>query len=246
MAPPNDERRRASRTHPRRASHTHPRRVWHTQPRRVSHTHPNSMTSILTALQIPPPQCFDGGGQEEWDAYEDSYNEWYDDVIAPIEGEWRGREEAEAEHQRDLDLQAKEDEDPRSRQEGWAEVIGEDGEVEGYARISDEEGDSESGESVYVTTCDVCEKVSALRSPELVLTLTSLQEIVGVRHKCLTCPDYDLCSRCHKSSSEKHPGHRFFALTEAESETGEEQAGSNTGGDDSKIDADKPKAEAPK
>ncbi|GLB35809.1 hypothetical protein LshimejAT787_0300970 [Lyophyllum shimeji] len=40
--------------------------------------------------------------------------------------------------------------------------------------------------------------------------------IVGVRHKCLDCPDYDLCTPCITSgSSERHnPRHQFFELAE--------------------------------
>ncbi|KAH7923239.1 hypothetical protein BV22DRAFT_1036572 [Leucogyrophana mollusca] len=45
--------------------------------------------------------------------------------------------------------------------------------------------------------CDKCEKI-----------------IVGVRHKCLDCPDYDLCSPCIDSGfAEKHnPFHEFFDI----------------------------------
>ena len=42
----------------------------------------------------------------------------------------------------------------------------------------------------------------------------NLQDIYGVRHKCLTCPDWDLCSGCIESASTSHPGHRFAALFE--------------------------------
>ncbi|KAF8420826.1 hypothetical protein EV426DRAFT_610898 [Tirmania nivea] len=34
-------------------------------------------------------------------------------------------------------------------------------------------------------------------------------QIYGVRHKCFNCPDWDYCSKCYASASEKHPGHRF-------------------------------------
>lgn len=38
--------------------------------------------------------------------------------------------------------------------------------------------------------------------------------IVGVRHKCLTCPDFDFCSTCVHTASEVHPGHRFAPIYE--------------------------------
>ncbi|KAI9928037.1 hypothetical protein MW887_002889 [Aspergillus wentii] len=42
--------------------------------------------------------------------------------------------------------------------------------------------------------------------------------IVGVRHKCLTCPDWDYCSECVTNSSQNHPGHRFVPIFDAISE----------------------------
>ncbi|KAE8144431.1 hypothetical protein BDV25DRAFT_166850 [Aspergillus avenaceus] len=39
--------------------------------------------------------------------------------------------------------------------------------------------------------------------------------IVGVRHKCLNCPDWDYCSVCMMNAPETHPGHRFAPLYEA-------------------------------
>ncbi|KAL4981753.1 hypothetical protein BDW68DRAFT_171927 [Aspergillus falconensis] len=42
--------------------------------------------------------------------------------------------------------------------------------------------------------------------------------ITGVRHKCLTCPDWDYCFECHLSASRTHPGHRFAPLYTAISE----------------------------
>ncbi|KAL5334182.1 hypothetical protein BJX70DRAFT_391618 [Aspergillus crustosus] len=42
--------------------------------------------------------------------------------------------------------------------------------------------------------------------------------ITGIRHKCLTCPDWDYCSECHLSASRTHPGHRFAPLYTAISE----------------------------
>ncbi|EEH23428.1 hypothetical protein PABG_05639 [Paracoccidioides brasiliensis Pb03] len=38
------------------------------------------------------------------------------------------------------------------------------------------------------------------------------KSIKGVRHKCLSCPDWDYCSVCVQSASEFHPGHRFAPL----------------------------------
>ncbi|QRW09121.1 Zinc finger, ZZ type protein [Ceratobasidium sp. AG-Ba] len=33
--------------------------------------------------------------------------------------------------------------------------------------------------------------------------------IVGVRYKCVACPDYDVCQRCFSITEEVHPGHSF-------------------------------------
>ncbi|KAL8940335.1 MAG: hypothetical protein Q9211_002329 [Gyalolechia sp. 1 TL-2023] len=40
------------------------------------------------------------------------------------------------------------------------------------------------------------------------------QDIYGVRHKCLNCPDWDFCSTCVKGARTSHPGHRFVPLNE--------------------------------
>lgn len=39
-------------------------------------------------------------------------------------------------------------------------------------------------------------------------------QIMGVRHKCLTCPDFDYCSTCIHVAAEVHPGHRFGPIYE--------------------------------
>ncbi|KAF8492705.1 hypothetical protein JB92DRAFT_3001742 [Gautieria morchelliformis] len=36
--------------------------------------------------------------------------------------------------------------------------------------------------------------------------------VVGSRHKCLSCPDYDLCDTCIRNASMSHPSHRFITL----------------------------------
>ncbi|KAK5449573.1 hypothetical protein LTS15_008648 [Exophiala xenobiotica] len=38
------------------------------------------------------------------------------------------------------------------------------------------------------------------------------ESIFGVRHKCLSCPDFDFCSTCVVSAGEKHAGHRFAPI----------------------------------
>jgi next-to-BRCA1 protein 1 len=35
---------------------------------------------------------------------------------------------------------------------------------------------------------------------------------VGVRHRCLSCPDWDYCWSCIKDAGKAHPGHRFAPL----------------------------------
>ena len=42
----------------------------------------------------------------------------------------------------------------------------------------------------------------------------NLQNIYGIRHKCMNCPDWDFCSDCAVSAYKTHPGHRFVALNE--------------------------------
>lgn len=47
----------------------------------------------------------------------------------------------------------------------------------------------------HPATCDLCS-----------------QTIIGVRWKCLNCPDWDCCSTCAKSVDNTHPGHSFVKL----------------------------------
>ena len=41
------------------------------------------------------------------------------------------------------------------------------------------------------------------------------QSIVGVRWKCLSCPDWDCCTACSASIREQHPHHSFVKLYKA-------------------------------
>lgn len=45
--------------------------------------------------------------------------------------------------------------------------------------------------------------------------LTCLQRINGVRHKCLTCPDWDYCSECIRRAAQTHRDHRFIPVYDA-------------------------------
>lgn len=40
--------------------------------------------------------------------------------------------------------------------------------------------------------------------------------IVGFRHKCADCPNYDLCDHCIKNKDKLHPGHRFICIAKTE------------------------------
>lgn len=40
------------------------------------------------------------------------------------------------------------------------------------------------------------------------------ENICGVRHKCMNCPDFDYCSTCIKKAHKTHPGHRLVPLYE--------------------------------
>ncbi|KAI4155042.1 MAG: hypothetical protein LQ340_001257 [Diploschistes diacapsis] len=42
----------------------------------------------------------------------------------------------------------------------------------------------------------------------------AVTSIHGVRHKCLSCPDWDYCTTCVKSALHTHPGHRFVPIYE--------------------------------
>ncbi|KAK7423136.1 hypothetical protein QQX98_001212 [Neonectria punicea] len=54
-----------------------------------------------------------------------------------------------------------------------------------------------SRNQVHHAICDGCDKY-----------------IVGVRHKCLDCPDWDYCANCIKHSKFAHPNHRFVPIYE--------------------------------
>ncbi|KAH8835582.1 hypothetical protein DL96DRAFT_1702560 [Flagelloscypha sp. PMI_526] len=48
---------------------------------------------------------------------------------------------------------------------------------------------------VHSATCDMCDG-----------------RILGIRYKCIACPDFDLCSQCFQIAPEQHPGHAFAKL----------------------------------
>ena len=50
----------------------------------------------------------------------------------------------------------------------------------------------------HPATCDLCS-----------------QPVIGVRWKCLNCPDWDCCGSCSSTISETHPGHSFVKLYKA-------------------------------
>jgi next-to-BRCA1 protein 1 len=53
----------------------------------------------------------------------------------------------------------------------------------------------------HAAICDGCEK-----------------RIVGIRHKCLSCPDWDYCWSCIQKADQTHPQHRFVPIYGAISE----------------------------
>ncbi|CAG8656232.1 7940_t:CDS:10, partial [Funneliformis mosseae] len=54
---------------------------------------------------------------------------------------------------------------------------------------------STHSENVHSATCDYCESV-----------------IFGIRHKCINCPDFDLCSYCISLAPNQHPDHTFMSI----------------------------------
>ncbi|GAA5910599.1 hypothetical protein JCM6882_001036 [Rhodosporidiobolus microsporus] len=51
--------------------------------------------------------------------------------------------------------------------------------------------------AVHPATCDMCEK-----------------SIVGVRYKCIDCPDYDVDAECYEITHAVHPHHTFVAVSD--------------------------------
>ncbi|GES88552.1 ZZ type zinc finger domain-containing protein [Rhizophagus clarus] len=50
-------------------------------------------------------------------------------------------------------------------------------------------------ENLHSATCDYCESV-----------------IFGIRHKCINCPDFDLCNNCISLAPTQHPNHTFMPI----------------------------------
>lgn len=46
-----------------------------------------------------------------------------------------------------------------------------------------------------------------------------LEEIYGIRHKCLDCANFDFCNACFVEASLTHPHHRFASLHKSKTET---------------------------
>ena len=63
---------------------------------------------------------------------------------------------------------------------------------------------------LHMATCDGCDKVSITTSENANTDVK--QPIIGVRHKCLACPDWDYCTTCKATAPETHPGHRFASI----------------------------------
>ncbi|CAG8762235.1 10729_t:CDS:1, partial [Cetraspora pellucida] len=51
------------------------------------------------------------------------------------------------------------------------------------------------GRNYHNAMCDYCKSV-----------------IVGIRHKCINCPDFDLCNACAALAPTQHPGHTFIPI----------------------------------
>ncbi|KAF9567754.1 hypothetical protein CPC08DRAFT_746636 [Agrocybe pediades] len=68
------------------------------------------------------------------------------------------------------------------------------------------------------STANLAETVDRPAASIMHVMCDSCQTIIseGIRHKCLECPDYDLCSACiGKGAAEEHnPFHEFFDITE--------------------------------
>lgn len=60
--------------------------------------------------------------------------------------------------------------------------------------------------------CDGCDKVITILILGKKLKADCQQRIIGERHKCLACPDFDYCSSCMKAAPQTHPGHGFVPI----------------------------------
>jgi ankyrin repeat protein len=56
------------------------------------------------------------------------------------------------------------------------------------------------GEIIHRNKCDSCD----------------VKRITGYRHKCLTCPDYDLCDNCFQVTPRPHSSHNFITIPSQE------------------------------
>lgn len=57
---------------------------------------------------------------------------------------------------------------------------------------------AQDNKMVHEATCDLCDK-----------------QIVGTRHKCMQCQDWDCCSACNVIAAKLHPGHDLLCIDRA-------------------------------
>ncbi|KAF9922004.1 hypothetical protein FBU30_007924 [Linnemannia zychae] len=67
---------------------------------------------------------------------------------------------------------------------------------EDYATSRSSNNCRNQADVLHLASCDIC-----------------LNPIIGVRHKCFQCPDYDLCQACLPLAHSHHKGHTFIPIS---------------------------------